>query len=306
MLSDGHLGTWSSACVVAAAAADAWLRPGTASERRVTTAAVGALFAMAAVGAAYRAPSRRRAGLLAASLAALRASALAAAVFAIAPALRTLAATVADDSVATVSAGLLLAHVALDDYTYYSPQQERGAWSEPPREAPGIVGTDVERVKRLARTRREASPRASAGASAGAGAALLLASRLRSQAAAGSFLVLSLGLMLLGPRARRRLRARSEAAHLAACYALALAAHCALERSLHAAIALAHLGVVLCVGLVCPLLLLRLHAHKRTISGPWDEARPAAPPEALRAKGCMLTPAPSANAAAYEHTHTQM
>ena len=327
--------TWSSAAAVAAAAADA-MAGGPGADARALHAALGALLALTAVGAACprerkQAPMTGTAlhgtgGTLPRSLAPLAtglyAGGLAGAVFVIAPALSTLAASISDDTLLVCAGALLLLHVALDDYGAYAVGTHGVGGSGEHASSP------KERARMLARAQRSHPDpvQRSASASAGTAAALLLASRLDPRGSrVGSFLMLALAAVLLAPRARRKLRLRGERTHFAASYASAAATAVALWRAVSPWAAALHVGetrvrarafvcpqlavgaqlhtltrrrplslrpaaVVLAIGVACPLLLVTLHPHKRTISGPWDEARPAAPPEALRAKGCTLMP----------------
>ncbi|GFR50130.1 hypothetical protein Agub_g12281, partial [Astrephomene gubernaculifera] len=167
-------------------------------------------------------------------------------VFGLSPLLRSLAGTVSTDSVVALAGGGLLLHLGLCDY--------------------GFVNSVTGRL--------------TGALSLGSGvlAAVLLAGRMRSETEVFGCVLLSLELFLLSPYARRHVRRRSTAAHLALTAAMVAAAAGLLLLASPAA-AVAFLAAVAAITFVVPAALVRAHKFKAKISGPWDEAAPHFPHE---------------------------
>jgi phosphatidylinositol glycan class C protein len=89
----------------------------------------------------------------------------------------------------------------------------------------------------------------------------------------------ALELFLLSPYARRYIKQRSLALHLALTAAMTLAVGGLLLPPVSPAAAAAFGVCVLLVTFACPLALVRAHKFKAHISGPWDEAAPHIPRE---------------------------
>ena len=160
--------------------------------------------------------------------------------FLLSPILRTLASTIASDTITSSSLFLLLLHLFFHDYSYATAT------------TPSFSGN-------LALL-------------SSVFASVLLSSRLNSDASAFAFLWLALQLFALLPCLQHHLRQLYPDAHdAAAVVTTALLLLACSVRSRHLAVVLA--AAVLLLSLVVPAVLVGMQRYKMEIKGPWDEAK---------------------------------
>jgi phosphatidylinositol glycan class C protein len=244
----------AAATLLVAAAAAAALREGAAAPSAPAPAARAA--AAAAAAAAWRRGA----------VAARAGGAFAAVLFALSPVLKTLTQSYCNDSIWALTATLCALHVAAHEYRLPPP---------PPLAA-------LPQAQALAQALPQAVPQAppqlplprrvpgTLSLNAAVVAAVLLASRAASTLRAFAVMALAVQLFALLPLLRDRLRARSEAAHLALTAGFVAAAAAALAAA-SPGLAAAFLATAGFVAIACPLLL--VHASRRykmELSGAWD------------------------------------
>ncbi|KAJ9518209.1 hypothetical protein QJQ45_010137 [Haematococcus lacustris] len=173
------------------------------------------------------------------------------------PMLRTLAATIATDSIIALSVALMTAHLFLHDYNFVNSVTDR------------LSGALALAAAVLA--------------------SVLLSSTMPSELHVFAQVLFSLLSFMLSPFVRRYIRAASASCHVATTAGLVCAAAWLLvPLSLNASSLF--MACVLALTFVCPALLVSIHKYKAKINGPWDEAVPHIPRQGSYDAYNMLRP----------------
>lgn len=157
------------------------------------------------------------------------------------PILKTLTETYSDDTVVMMACIFIFVHLLSHDYKVCDPR-----------------ATDLPSVLSM---------------NAAISAAILLGSRLASVGLIFQFLSWSVMVLVIIPRARRRLQVRTSPCAFTTCtIAVALGSVALLAMAVSGRSAVAYAVCLLFVWMACPLLYFRCQRRKRVISGPWDVA----------------------------------
>ncbi|KAL6753573.1 phosphatidylinositol N-acetylglucosaminyltransferase subunit C [Haematococcus lacustris] len=160
------------------------------------------------------------------------------------PMLRTLAATIATDSIIALSVALMTAHLFLHDYNFVNSVTDR------------LSGALALAAAVLA--------------------SVLLSSTMPSELHVFAQVLFSLLSFMLSPFVRRYIRAASASCHVVTTAGLVCAAAWLLVPLSLSASSL-FMACVFVLTFVCPALLVSIHKYKAKINGPWDEAVPHIP-----------------------------